>query len=283
MFSFVFRAFWRVFILALGAAIIYTGVTKAYPYANDRLPAFVAILVLYSLFVYVIVPLLIRLFRLVIKPDHIPLYVTTGDGWPSDPVNIAVIVTDRDHLVRRMTKAGWHVADPLTFKTGLRELLSIILNRSYPAAPLSNLYIFNRPHDIGFEIPTNPEGSARTRHHVRFWRMQEPVKFGDKHHHAYEFWMQKLQHFFGGKKELWIGAATEDIRAIDLQWHTGQLTHGSSHEADKERDFILQTLRDTGGISKVFTSEPGEQLRFRGQQVRTFYVTDGSIKVARLK
>ncbi len=278
------RLLWRLVIFALGLYLAWFAITKVYPYVHEKVPAFFAILLLYCAFVYGVVPLLIRLFRIFIKPDHIPLYVTTGDGWPSDPVNIALIVTDRKHLEHAMNEAGWYTADPLTFKTGLREVAAFIFNLPYRRAPLSNLYLFNRPHDIGFEIPTNGRNSPRTRHHVRFWRMEEPpVHFDQKHHYAFSFWSQKLRHLFVGEKEMWIGAATEDVRALDIQWHTGQFIHGGSHEADRERDYIIETLENIGAVDEIHMSEPGETLRFRGQQVRTFYVTDGSIKIARLK
>ena len=106
MFSLIFRLFWRVLILAIGALITWFAITKVYPYADSRLPAFVAVLLFYCIFAYGVIPLLIRLFRIVIKPDHIPLYVTAGDGWASDPVNIAMVVTDRKHLIEKMEAAG---------------------------------------------------------------------------------------------------------------------------------------------------------------------------------
>lgn len=284
MFGFIFRLIWRLIIFGLGIVAIWLGITKVYPYADTRLPAFVVVLLLYCAFVYIVIPLLFRLLRIVIKPDHIPLYVTTADGWPSDPVNIALIVKNQKHLIDAMNKAGWYTSDPMTFKNGFLELISMIFNTRYPAAPLSNLYLFNRAQDVGFEIPTNDHGSARTRHHVRFWRLQEPLVHTDKkHRYAYTFWFQKLQHLLVGKKEMWIGAATEETYAIAVQWRTGQLTHGGSDESDKERDFIIKSLKNAGMVVKVHTSEPGEKLRFRGQQLRTFYVSDGSIKIARLK
>lgn len=282
MIQFIFRLLWRFLILAIGVTTLWFAIFKLYPYADNRLPTFVVLLLLYSGFAYVVIPFLIRLFRLVIKPAHIPLYVATGDGWPSDPVNLALIVKDKEHLRRSMKKAGWYEADRLTFKSSIHTLYSIVFNQPYPTAPFSNLYLFNRAHDIGFEIPTGDSMSARTRHHVRFWKLDEPGLHVNEHAH-FTFWKRQLQHFFGMEREIWIGAATEETHAIDLQWRTGQLTHGGSHDSDKERDFIIQTLRDSGFVRSVHDTEPGEELRFRGQQFRTIYITDGGIKVARLR
>lgn len=282
MFRFLLRSLWRLLILMLGVGALGLIVMILWPESGSRVSAFIALLITYCLMAYVVIPNLMRLFHVFSRPNHIPLYVTTGDGWPSDPVNLALVVKDRKHLEMSMVKAGWYISDPLTFRNGFREFISILFNTHYPEAPLSTLYLFDRPHDIGFEIPTNGAGSARTRHHVRFWRLEEPVA-GNRHEHHYHFWQEKLKHIFSHKREIWIGAATEETHAIDIQWRTGRLTHGGSHEADKERDFIIQTLADAKLVQKSFISEPGEQLRFRGQQFRTFYITDGSIKVARLR
>ncbi len=279
--GFLLRSLWRFVILAIGVGLILLTV-EVFPYVDARLPIFVVLLLIYCLFAYLFIPALFRLLRVFIKPNHIPIYVTTRDGWPSDPVNIAVIARDRRHLRETMERAGWITADPLTFKNGFREFISIVFNTSYPAAPLSNLFLFNRPHDIGFEIPTNDAGSARTRHHVRFWRLEEPLE-GDKNITHYTFWAQKLRHLFHAERELWMGAATEETHPVDIQWHTGQLTHGGSHDSDRERDFIIDSLKTTKSVQRVHTSTPGDSIRFRGQQFRTFYVSDSSIKIVRLK
>lgn len=284
MVRFLLRNLWRGLILLVGIGLV-VAVIQAYPYMHAKLPAFIIFLLLYIFFAYIGIPMLIRLLRIVIKPNRIPLYVTTSDGWPSDPVNIALIVNDKAHLIKAMNNAGWHTADPLTIKNGIRELLSIIFNTAYPKAPLSHLYLFNRRQDVGFEISTNSNQSARTRHHVRFWRLEEPPLGQNDalHLRHYTFWAKKLEHLLFGKKEMWVGAATEETYAVAVQWRTGQLTHGGSHESDKERDFILSSLQNNQSISRMYVSQPGKALRFRGQQIRTFYVTNGSIKIARIR
>jgi hypothetical protein len=289
MVRFLFRTLWRLLILVLGIAALSFIVMALWPESNNRFLIFITLLTTYCLMTYFVIPNLMRLFHVFSRPNHIPLYVTTGDGWPSDPVNLAIIVKDFNHLEQSMNKAGWYTSDPLTFKNGIREAVSIALDRYYPEAPLSNLYLFDRPHDVGFSIPTRDSGSARTRHHVRFWRLQEPEP-GTRNESHYHFWQEKLKHVFGRKREIWIGAATEDHRLVGVQWRTGQITHGVSHEADKERDFVIQSLVNQKNVTKVSLSEPGEQLRFHGQQLhfrrrqfRMFYISDGSIKIVKLK
>ncbi|MFZ2544637.1 MAG: LssY C-terminal domain-containing protein [Candidatus Saccharimonadales bacterium] len=282
MIRLLLRWVWRAVILLLGVAVLLFLVSVVWPDTNSRFAIFAASLFIYCLMAYLVIPNLIRLFHVFSRTNHIPLYVTTGDGWPSDPVNLAIIAKNRRHLATFMKQAGWHQSDPLTFRNGFHEVISILFNRSYPAAPLSNLYLFDRPHDIGFEIPTNSRQSARTRHHVRFWQLKKPLR-ESRHSSHYDFWREKVRHILGVESEIWIGAATEETKAIDIQWRTGRLTHGGSHESDKERDFIIESLASKKLVKKVHETDPGEPIRFHGQQFRTYYMTDGSLKIVQLK
>lgn len=278
----ILRILWRIIILALGASALWLAIAYLVPYIDTRLPLFFALLIVYCLFVYVVIPSLIRLFRVFIKPNHIPHYAVTGDGWPSDPVNIALVTRNKRHLQEAMRQAGWFEADPGTLTNSLREAWSILFNKPYPNAPVSTLYLFNRKHDIAFQLPANDKMSARTRHHVRFWKLEEP-KIEKTDHGHFMFWSKKLMKWLGFGNEIWIGASTYDFKPLDIRWRTGSLTHGVHHEADLERDFIISTLREAGLVRSTKTSEPGDQFKFRGQSFRTIFTTDGSLEVVRIR
>lgn len=282
MIGFILRQVWRAVIFLLGFATLYILVTALWPESGSRIAIFVTLLLIYCLMAYVFIPALFRLYHVFIKHDHIPLYATYGDGWASDPVNIALVVKDKAHLRRAMRDAGWFEAEPSSLRNSLRETAALLLNRSYPNAPVSTLYLFNRPHDIAFQIPTNAQNSPRTRHHVRFWKLQAPeLQRYDRGH--FEFWSIKLKKWLQLEREVWIGAATYDFKPFDIRWRTGSITHGVRHDTDQERDFIIKTLKDCAIVTRVHTSEPGEQFKFRGQSFRTVFTTDGSIKVVRLR
>ena len=277
----IFRVLWRLFVFAVGLLSAWV-IFKLYPYADRYFPVYIVILLIYCVVAYLIIPALIRLFRVVIKPDHIPLYVTTRDGLPSDPVNLAIVARNKTQLRRAMKRAGWYEADPSTLKNSLREAASILFNRAYPQAPVSTLYLFNRRHDIAFQIPTNPNQSARTRHHVRFWELTEPPLAHNDHQH-FNFWSKQLRKFIAPTgRSIWIGAATEDSHPIGIR-RTGTFTHRISHDANAERDFIIQTLRDSRDVARISSTKRGEQVKFRGQQFRTEFISDGSLKVVELK
>lgn len=277
MITFLLHTVWRVLIFAIGAAVIWFLFFEAYPYADERIPAFFVMLAAYCIVAYVVIPSLFRLYHFVVKHDHIPLYVTTGDGWASDPVNLALIVKNQAHLEKAFTRAGWYKADPPTLANSLREGASILLNMTYPNAPVSNLYLFNRKHDLAFQIPTNDKLSARTRHHLRLWRLEAPVEDKSDHNH-FDFWSTKLFKWLKHDREVWVAACTEDFRPIGVRWRTGTITHGVRHEADLERDYIIETLKHAKLVRSVDSSDAGEQYKFRGQQFGTF-ITDGALKV----
>ncbi len=284
MLGIILRTLWRLIIMAAGGIIFWLIIFKLRPYVDTKLPVYLVAILLYSLVVYLVIPTLIRALRLFIKSNHVPHYATTSDGWPSDPVNIAIIARDRKHLQSAMEKAGWYTADPKTLRNLLKELVSIVFNREYRTAPFTSLYLFNRPHDIGFQISTNPTGSARTRHHVRFWRLEEPELDDDNKHH-YAFWARKLRHLLQIEKEVWIGAAVEDTHPINIRWRDGgRLIHGVSENDSNERDFIINSLSRTKQIKSTSLTKPGKRIKFRGQQYfKAVFSSDGCIKVITLK
>lgn len=278
-----FRAVWRLLILLAGIAAVWLTIFKVYPYADTRLPAAIVLLLIYAAFAYLIIPTLVRILRLFDKPDHIPLYAITPDGWPSDPVNIAVIASNKEQLVMAMKQAGWYEADPPTFKNNLRALYAMVVNRPYLEMPFSQLYLFGRPFDIGFEKPVDSRLSPRSRHHVRFWRLEAPEDA--KHVSHFDFWHTKLKHLLGIEKEIWIGAAIKDTSIFGIRWRSGSLTHQISVDVDAERDLIIENLSSAREVKSVDVVEAGEPFSFRGQTIQRGgpLICDGTLTVIELR
>jgi hypothetical protein len=277
--GFIIRSIWRLLVLALGIGLAYAAAFVAYPYLDKRLPFFIALLVLYVGLAYFALPTLLRTWRLVIRPDHIPLYVTTRDGIPSDPVNIAVIVRSRRQLIKCMQKAGWDIADKANLWNLLREGWASILARPYPQAPLSPLYLFNRPFDEGFQIAYGKNGSPRHRHHVRFWQL---IDRRDDHGH-FRFWDKYLNSFIGREHMIWIGAATDDNSMYGVRWWNLQPTHRSDPKPHVERDFIIESLKRQNLIKSSSAVKAGEPFTLRGQSLGNTFICDGRLKIIELK
>jgi len=277
MFGVLFRLLWRLGVFALGTAAIYAVIFRLFPWLDRHIPLVLVVLMVYGLIAYVIFPLCARIWRIVFKPDHLPVYAITGDGWPSDPVNIAIVAKSRHQFVRAMQRAGWTTADKLTLVSAWKMVVSFLIGSSYPTAPFSNLYLFGRRQDIGFQIQEGDPPTPRHRHHVRFWQLKKPV-----HEHE-TFWQVLLDKFVRPKRQIWIGSATHDVVPFTFRWRDLQFTHGIDEDTNKERDFLINTLKKSGQLVAVSKVHSGEQLKFRGQTFGVNIVVDGDIKVVALK
>ena len=158
----------------------------------------------------------------------IPGLTHTGDGHPGDPLNVALVGTAPE-LVNIMTAAKWYPADPLTFKSCLDIAVDTVLKRPDPEAPVSNLYLFHRQQDFAFEKPV--DNNPRQRNHVRFW---------------------KTDRIYADGRPIWIGAAIYDEH-VGLSKTTGQVTHVTGPDIDKERGQLFQDLKATGLLTEDFT------------------------------
>src|SRR6185312_5063205 len=129
-----------------------------------------------------------------------PMVTRTSAGIPGDPINIG-LVGSRDDVLRAMQAAGWSPADPVTLRSGLKIIGSVLLNRPDRTAPVSRLMYDGRREDLAFE---RPEGkSARRRHHIRLWLvMARGVE----------------------NRPVWLGADTFD-QGIGFSHDTGEVTH----------------------------------------------------------
>jgi hypothetical protein len=277
--GFFFRSAWRLLVLGLGIGLAYLSAFIAFPYLDSQFPFFIALLLVYIGVAYFGMPTLMRTWRLIIRPNHIPLYVTTRDGLPSDPVNIAIVAKSKRHLIKTMKAAGWHTADKATLRNMMLEGYAILFNKPYPNAPFSNLYLFNRPFDVGFQIPYGKNGSPRHRHHVRFWQL---LDLKEDHGH-FRFWAKHFRRFVGKERAIWIGAAIDDVNPFGIRWYNLQVTHSTHPLHHHERDFLIKTLEDTGAVKSTSEAKAGDPFQIRSQQIGVNFVCDGRLSVVELK
>jgi hypothetical protein len=182
----------------------------------------------------------------------------TAERIPGDPLNVELVGT-RAQVIAAMCAAGWTQADPITVRSGLRDAGSILLDRAYPAAPVSTHYLWDRPQDLAFEQVVGR--SARRRHHVRLWRAPAGASDG---------------------RPVWIGAATYD-RSVGLSHFTGELMHHIDALVDTEREKLLSDLSRAGRLETV---ERVCRFRRAGRGVNgggDAYQTDGALLVGRLR
>ena len=118
-----------------------------------------------------------------------------------------------------MHAAAWYPADPITFRSSLEIIGSVVLDRPYRDAPVSSLFYDGRREDLAFEKPDGK--SADRRHHVRFW---EVLKQGEE------------------GRPVWLGSVTFD-RDVGLSRDTGQVTHHIAPDIDAARDGLTDDLK----------------------------------------
>jgi hypothetical protein len=276
-----FRWVWRFATLLLIVSLAYLTKSFLWPLLDHKLPIAPVILIMYLIIAYALIPFVIRFWRVVIKPDHIPRYVVTADGYRADPVNIAIIAKSQKHFQETMYKAGWHPNDKATFKNSLRELYALIFDQPYVTAPFSTFYLFGRPFDLGFQIPYGKNKSPRQRHHVRFWQLIDLPGTKDDAHNKY--WLERIKHLFTPKSTVWIGAAIDDTRPLGIRWRNFQITHHNGAEHTLERDYIIKTLEKNNLVKSIQEIKDGEPFKMRSQNIGTSFVVDGYIKVVTLK
>lgn len=283
MIPFVVLVLRRLGILAAVIALAYFTAFTLFPFLDRRIPALWAALITYSVMAYFGIPAAVRILRFIYKPNHVPAVTTTGDGWASDPVNIAVLAHSEKDFIWAMQKAGWHTADPATWKNSLREGWALLMDRPYLTAPFSRLYLFGRSQDLGFQIPVG--NSPRHRHHVRFWRVDarnNPLEQQKWNEHQ-GFWRTLFKGLLRRKYSLWVGAAIYDSGPVAVRWRNGQITHQVHPDANFERDFIIESLEQAGVLRSVSDIRSGEPYRGRGQTLGVRIISDGFVKLCELK
>ena len=239
---------------------------------DNTLPWIAAVAVTYGLAAYVILPRASRTGLKVLKRQHVPAYTTTGDGLPGDPVNIALIGT-LPQLRAAFAAIGWTEADRLSLASSWRMVQAFVLNKPYPSAPFSTLFLFGRGQDIGFQKPI--DNSPRKRHHVRFWSIGQTVVADSLGTPG--FWLS-TDRPPEGEPALWVGAATRDT-GFSLTWLSFQVTHRTAADTNSERDLIIAELQGRQIIGEVTSYSDRDELP--AKRVNR-YVFDGDVGVATL-
>ncbi len=217
--------------------------------------AMFVLLGIYTLLAYFVLPAWWRHYDHNPKFEETPKTTKTAEGIPGDPLNIGLVGTQTE-IVQTMLTAGWYPADPITLKTSIGIVKSVLQKQSYPNAPVSNLYLWGRKQDLAFELPVG--NSAKQRHHVRLWQSDSKDADG---------------------RPLWLGSATFD-RSVGLSHFTGQVTHHIESDVDKERDTFIQNLSGTQQVQSVY-QVTGVGITWQGRNGGgDWYYSDGELTVA---
>ncbi len=219
------------------------------------------LVVFWLLVAYLVLPRLHRVLTYLYVPGYFIGRTRTSDGLLGDPVNLAML-GDAPQVHAAMTAAGWTLADDVSLASSLRIIRTTVSRRSYPEAPVSPLYLFDRQQDFAYQQEV--EGNPSQRHHVRFW------------------WCPRGWRLPGGFPVEWVAAGTYD-RSVGLSLMTLQVTHRIAKNIDVERDHIVATLTDADPdveVDQIRHFASGYHARNGGGDEM---VTDGDLPVVDLR
>src|SRR5260370_42329348 len=166
------------------------------------------------------------LLRFYPYPSNFPAYpkVThTKSGATGDPINV-LFVGSKNQIMHSFQQASWLIPDPITSQTSAKIAGDSLAHRSYPTAPVSNLYVFGRAQDLAFEKPTN---DVANRGHIRLWKTGTLI----------------------GGQLVWVGQASYDS-GIELSSTNHFPTHHIAPTVDLERNTIGADLEKTGLVKE---------------------------------
>lgn len=216
-----------------------------------------AVVLAYTAIAYVVLPAVWTHYEHQKDLVNLPMVTRTAQGIPADPINVGLIGDNREVLCA-MNAAGWLPADPVTFRSSIEIAGSVLLDRAYPDAPVSNLYYLGRREDLAFEKPAGK--SADRRHHVRFWKALDQGQ---------------------ENRSVWLGAVTFD-KGVGVSHFTGAITHHIDADIDAERDQLATDLEAAGmATAKYQVTGVGPTLTGRNGG-GDLYVTDGEVWILRL-
>ena len=195
-----------------------------------------------------------------------------------DPVNLVVLAKNERQFVRAMQKGGWIQPDPLTLRSALKMIYSVLLSKPYPTAPFSNTYLFGRKQDLAFQVPIGE--NPKDRHHVRFWRLGTTILEEDHEHIT--FWQNLLSRFLTKKKEIWVGAVSME-GGLTFTKRTLQITHRLQSDTNTARMFLVESLREKNALKDVINIKAGEPLHTRYQGFRETIIADGYVTLFEVK
>ena len=178
---------------------------------------------------YLVLPRIHRILTRIYLPDYFMGRTRTSDGLFGDPVNLA-LNGETGQVHTAMRTAGWTMAEPVDLASSRRIVTATLLRRSYDAAPVSPLFLFERQQDFAYQQEV--DGNPGKRHHIRFWKCPDGWKLP------------------GGIAVDWLAAASYD-RAVGLSYFTLQITHRISEDIDGERDHVVQSVLGASPAASV--------------------------------
>lgn len=169
-----------------------------------------------------------------------------------DPLNL-VLIGNLDDVLASLSRGGWSFTHRIDLGTIERLVGAAISGAPYPVAPVSPLYLFDRPQDFALQRARN---TILQRNHLRLW----------------------LAPFSYDKQSVWVGQVSRDISIKPTLLSPTLTTHVIDPNVDEAREHLLQSLLIVGVVKRfafvagVPETSPGAP---RANLTEDPYFTDG--------
>lgn len=149
--------------------------------------------------------------------EQMPCCTQKKDGsGENDPLNF-IIIGEPENIFGTFLKQGWDVTETINVSSGWRAAKSFFTNERWRTSPMSALYFYNRPQDIGLQ---KARSTIHERNHLRLWI---------------------TPYIFKGQT-VWMGAISRDIGSYFTWKTTWKTAHAIDPDIDEARNFLIQDL-----------------------------------------
>ncbi len=190
--------------------------------------------------------------------ESLPRRVNDEFQNQGDMVNF-VLVGSEQQVKDALDAASWRIADTDNKEAVLKAVLETYQKKDYLQMPMSQLYLFGRKQDYGYEL-AQAYSVVASRHHFRIWKA--PATWNGQ--------------------TVWAGAGTHDI-GFEKDQRNGKVTHKIDPAIDGERDNIGQTLQASGKVKNLYYYLPKDPVQGAKNATGGGYHSDGRVLVVVLQ
>jgi hypothetical protein len=158
--------------------------------------------------------------------EDLPCCVTNKDGsGKSDPLNI-IVIGPEEEIWPAFIAREWDEAEVIYGASLGRTIASSVFGRRYRYSPMSALFFYGRPQDIGLQ---KARQTVDERNHLRLWL--SPMRYQGM--------------------PVYIGQISRDI-GVKLTTKSPTLTtHEIDPDVDEARDYLIQDLLESQKLAKL--------------------------------
>ncbi len=158
--------------------------------------------------------------------EKLPCCMTNKDGsGESDPLNI-VVIGPEEEIWPAFISRGWDESEIIYGASLGRTIASSLFGIRYRYSPMSALYFYGRPQDVGLQ---KARQTVDERNHLRLWL--SPMRYRGM--------------------PVYVGQISRDIGVKLTSKSPTWTTHEIDPDVDEARDYLLQDLLGSQKVAKI--------------------------------